>query len=189
MIWRLFMFKKLLPLLFLFAGFQVNAGIIYNVDLDHGAGSVFGTIETDGTIGALSIGNVINVNLSMQSSLIGGGNLQTFSSFGTDGSLFTASSTDLNFDFINNTNGWFTIVWFLDTVSNTTNYWCLNGSAGSCDGNNSASSLGYGAQGRDNTIAGITTIASTAVTVPEPSIIALFALGLVGIGFARRRQS
>jgi hypothetical protein len=26
-------------------------------------------------------------------------------------------------------------------------------------------------------------------TVPEPSIIALFALGLVGIGFARRRQS
>jgi hypothetical protein len=26
-------------------------------------------------------------------------------------------------------------------------------------------------------------------TVPEPSIIALFALGLVGIGFARRHQS
>jgi hypothetical protein len=31
--------------------------------------------------------------------------------------------------------------------------------------------------------------ALTPATVPEPSIIALFGLGLVGIGFARRRQS
>jgi hypothetical protein len=30
---------------------------------------------------------------------------------------------------------------------------------------------------------------SKVAEVPEPSIIALFGLGLVGIGFARRRQS
>jgi hypothetical protein len=34
-----------------------------------------------------------------------------------------------------------------------------------------------------------TFLVRTAAAVPEPSIIALFALGLVGIGFARRRQS
>jgi hypothetical protein len=188
MIWRLFMFKKLLPLLFLFAGFQVNAGIIYNVDLDHGAGSVFGTIETDGTIGVLFLANVINVNLSMQSSLIGGGNLQSFTTFQTAGSLFTASSSDLSFDFNGNNNGAYSLAWFQDTVTGTNNYWCLNGSGGGCDNNKSASSIGY-STGQVSTITGLSKIASTTVTVPEPSIIALFALGLVGIGFARRRQS
>jgi hypothetical protein len=49
MFWRLFMFKKLLPLLFLFAGFQANAAVI--IDDDYGRLPVFNATLT-GTTGA-----------------------------------------------------------------------------------------------------------------------------------------
>jgi hypothetical protein len=40
-----------------------------------------------------------------------------------------------------------------------------------------------------NTCISLMSFTDRLVAVPEPSIIALFALGLVGVGFARRRQS
>lgn len=35
----------------------------------------------------------------------------------------------------------------------------------------------------------VTTEGSTAVAVPEPGLVAIFGLGLIGLGFVRRRHS
>jgi hypothetical protein len=82
--------------------------ITYNIDQTVGAGSVTGTITTDGTIGALNTGgvtdgsvgvagNIVAVNLvlndGMNTEPLSGG---IFSSAGSD---LVASATDLTFDF------------------------------------------------------------------------------------------
>jgi hypothetical protein len=82
--------------------------ITYNIDQTVGAGSVTGTITTDGTIGALNTGgvidgpvgfagNIVDVNLVLSD----GTNTEPLSGgiFSSAGSDLIASATDLTFDF------------------------------------------------------------------------------------------
>ena len=83
--------------------FCVAGDITYGVDQTVGIGSVTGFIETDGTIGVLSTGNILDWNLLLNDGsttfdLLGplsGSNSQ----FGVSGSELSASATQILFDF------------------------------------------------------------------------------------------
>jgi hypothetical protein len=217
MIWRLFMFKKLLPLLFLFAGLQVNAAVIY----EQGAGTettgglsgsnAFSkgfhiyqdfSVGQDVTLGAIKF-NAYNKANTVP---ITGMHAQVFSnSAGTVGDLLydfsysgnktgTKTGVAMGFDLVDYT---FDVTEFdltvgdywlaLNVTPNQSNmHWTMIAS-----GQNNYGS--YRNTGGGNTglsgMSGENTFSLLSAPVPEPSIIALFALGLVGIGFARRRQS
>jgi hypothetical protein len=206
MIWRLFMFKKLLPLFFLFAGFQANAApfqfqfedtisystiaglsagqsALITVGLDNGGTSLLSQIWTASDLTSVTFdfnngGLVTTFNSPWGGAIYGLGNFTTNGSgvltgvmtAWTDGSLGTDWSSSVG-------------------VAVTPDSWWLNGwNAVYLAAAPLASGLGE---------VGLTNVSdmrsaanwSKVAEVPEPSIIALFGLGLVGIGFARRRQS
>jgi len=195
------MFKKLLPLLFLFAGFQANAALIqfqYDDIISYSSipGLAAGQSATI-TVG-LDNGGISNISQTwtathLQSVTIdfdNGGLVTTFNS-PWDGGLSDAAG-----DFVTDGSGSLTGVmtnWRdynvsadVTTSGSGVRYfrWYLNG-------NNSF----YHQSG--NQVVHLTDVGdmldavhwSLVSDVPEPSIIALFGLGLVGIGFARRRQA
>jgi hypothetical protein len=195
------MFKKLLPLLFLFAGFQANAAIIGNDVIDRSIVDLASNITfVDPSLsfneaGVIESWDIFAGRASSEFSL------QVFRSTGSTnefeliGENYFGSAGALGMvnlavgapdqivvqagDFI----GW----WFgsgLGVIEFSGGsdivHWncggCSRLSVGGTDFLNPGSAREY-------------SIRANYSAVPEPSIIALFALGLVGIGFARRRQS
>jgi len=178
---------------------QSYAGFItYNVNRDVGLSSVIGTITTDGTIGVLDDDNIKSFSLTLMDStytqLITENNGGThFVSSGnvfpgpTVGSPLTATATQLVFDFLS--TGF--IHFQLKPVDTGTPFWCLAGvnSTSHCVGATGAESIkvskappvSYTSQNKSQGV--------VVANVPEPSIIALFGLGLLGLGFARRRRT
>jgi len=194
------MFKKLLPLIFLFAGFQANAALIqfqYNDTISYSfiTGLVAGQSATitvgldNGVAGDVSqiwtAGDLTSVTFDFNN----GGLVTTFNS-PWGGSL---SSSVGNFT----TNGsgvltgvmssWYDVSlgtdWSSSGVVLTPLGWVLNGKSVFVFGSN-VGQVGI------TSVSAITSAAnwSKVAAVPEPSIIALFGLGLVGIGFARRKR-
>jgi hypothetical protein len=88
-------------LIFLSIGAQAQNNIVYQVDRAFGGGTVIGSIETDGTLGSLSVGNIVSwsfegndgVDVISISSASGGFPL------GTAWKYLTATPTTLSFDF------------------------------------------------------------------------------------------
>ena len=194
------MIKKLLPILFLFAGFQANAALIqfqYNDTISYSfiTGLVAGQSATitvgldNGVAGDVSqiwtAGDLTSVTFDFNN----GGLVTTFNS-PWGGSL---SSSVGNFT----TNGsgvltgvmssWYDVSlgtdWSSSGVVLTPLGWVLNGKSVFVFGSN-VGQVGI------TSVSAITSAAnwSKVAAVPEPSIIALFGLGLVGIGFARRKR-
>jgi hypothetical protein len=184
------MFKKLLPLLFLFAGFQANAALIdngdYSTDVESGLDWLDWTLTQNKTQAeALTlfsgagwrvathaeafelIGNQFDVVINSVG--IGYGN--TSSTWDADTARFI--------DLFGSTNG------AASTYASIEGMGLFGPSHSSLAAGYGPSS--YGAVGRHATYMGVALVKVAAVS--EPAIIALFALGLVGIGFARRRQS
>jgi hypothetical protein len=236
------MFKKLLPLLFLFAGFHVNASIIFNgythdtaTDIVTGGGLEW--LQWDYTVGQ-SIDTALagaattayggGWALASNTQMAGLFNTFGFGAFGTDENTHYYESDAWNVTEVAATdNELMFILMFGDTykLERKTHecYWIFPqfqckkqakayfGSDADDAGlfhkafvvDDFINNNGYGSMYRDgyvwmtsavkrSTTAGFadTGVALVrSVTVPEPSIIALFGLGLVGIGFARRRRS
>jgi hypothetical protein len=193
MIGELFMFKKLLPLLFLFTGFQANATLIdngdYSTDTESGLDWLDWTLTTDKTQAeALTLysgsgwriasksealglmDNFFGVDVGAEySNWVGGSTVVDFASkaavFGSRVGL-TGFWPGYAYAFIEGVG-----LFGIDpgTIYGAANYWVV------------------GTVGYSHWAHGVALVKVSAVS--EPAIIALFSLGLVGIGFARRRQS
>jgi hypothetical protein len=165
------------------------ADIIYTANDTVGIGRVTGFIETDGVLGTLSSGDILNWDLLINdgtgtASLLGplsGNNSDVFIS---DGNV-TASVAGLQFDF--NGNGGFmnflsTICsppeWSFETTGSGT---ACNGTTGNEEGVSAVGALAESPEQGEVTFA-------TVSAVPEPVTISLFGAGLAGLAAMRRRR-
>ena len=145
--------------------------------------TVAGTIETDGTIGALATGNIVAWNILLTDGIGNSFDLTNGNSAATaTGTALTATPTSLLFNFdtpndgglgyfqiVDSSNGW---GWFLSGP---------NGSALEGMLSNTA------ANGLDAGLASLDPQPITlATTVPEPASLLLFGAGLAVIGVLRR---
>jgi hypothetical protein len=191
MIWRLFMFKKLLPLLFLFAGFQANATLIdngdYSTDTESGLDWLDWTLTVDKTQAeALTQFGGAGWRIATESEALG--LMENF--FDVDFGYSTYLHNSVVLDFSANRSQFVGLMGQTHgPISETYTYSLIEG-VGKFGVDNFLFA-GHGASwhgrvGFKYTDVGIALVKVAAVS--EPAIIALFALGVVGIGFARRRQ-
>ena len=162
--------------------------VTYTVDLTVGPGSVTGTIDTDGTFGVLSTGNITDWSLLLDDGsttfLLDGATNSEVIVIGTG---FTATAIGLYFDFSNSTG--FNAVDFQNPfIGSSINYFCLNDAGGGCSGNPSAIGLRLEGIEIGDPRTGVTLIGSAAA-VPEPASWALMiaGFGLTGAAMRRRR--
>jgi PEP-CTERM motif len=181
---------------------NAHANLIYNVDRNIlGQGSIVGTIETDGTLGVLDSANVVDWTLTVKIDVLGAFTLLgPLSGNNSDlvviGSSFTATSTDLLFDFSNTTND---VVSFRNPSSGSAaNAWCMNGpfngppgppvdiGCGFVPPTIARETLQITSFLFDPNIRDVQSVATRAV--PEPGTLALFGAGLAGLAVIRYRR-
>jgi hypothetical protein len=206
---ELLMFKKLLPILFLFTGFQANAVLIGNLTYDgtyiSGDGRTYSglnhiaSMDYATTLAATQVGGAYEgfriANTADANFFIG-------SMFGTNANACSTSTvTNVN-SFCGTIIGWadglfgnnrgtgFDSFWFTaDDINTTLVSRARIGSLGDV-----SQRLEYASIAFADTITAQFTFPSPwllvkdTVAAPEPSIVALMGLGIFGIGFARRRR-
>ena len=169
----------------------VQAGPIYDVSRTVGAGSVVGTIETDGTIGALFTANIIDFSLTLTDGV--GADMFTMSAtgggtVGVNGTgLLTATLTQLIFDVSPAVAG---NLGFNQVDGLEAWFWTLQGLV--VDGGETVSH--FSAITNDfhtpaSVLTGQVIFATRSVIVPEPTTLWLFGLGLAGLGICRRKHN
>jgi hypothetical protein len=201
------MFKKLLPLLFLFAGFQANATLIDNGSTTVDTATNLEWLDVTATLGE-SYNSVIG---GFGGYIADGYSVATTSQlcvlFGALGDsiancpdativldaanaaefIFKFGDTTVSLSGYAGTFGWFDSGYV--SLHDTVGLGCIEGSTllRACAASNTASTMDAWA----NTDWKVDLVGGWLVrdaSVPEPAIIALFTLGLVGIGFARRKR-
>ncbi len=175
----------------LFVG-SANAAIIYDLDRTIGAGSVTGTITTDGTLGSLATSNFIDWELLISDgagsfTLFGPGTAAANSNLLLTSSSFIATLTDLIFDF--DAPG---IALFQNPSNGSgVNWWCLDGTLANCAGTGDGSESVHVLSSTEYVLhSGEVTISTTStnpVSVSEPGPLALVGLGLLGLALSRRK--
>ncbi|WP_309736460.1 PEP-CTERM sorting domain-containing protein [Chamaesiphon sp. OTE_75_metabat_556] len=160
---------------------SVGQAATFNLNRSIGSGSVTGTIDTDDTIGTLSQSNITNWNLLLNDgtgtfNLLGplsGANSQ----LRIDGNSFSATATDLLFDFVSSNSDF--VLFQNPNIGSGQNFWCIENAA--CSGAGTGEAVGLTIA---NTVAssqsGLTSIATItggSQAVPEPFTIIGTAVG------------
>ncbi len=182
--------KKLLIILtVLFVG-TANASIIYTVNRVVGAGSVVGTVTTDGALGTLATANFTDWDLTINDgssafNLLGPASVGSNSALLVSGTSLVATATDILFDFA--ASGF--ALFQNPNIGSGTNWWCVEAVNSGCAGTGSSTeSITVG-----TTIfvqnAGQVSIASTArQPISEPLTLALMGMGLLGLRLSSKRK-
>jgi hypothetical protein len=202
------MFKKLLPLLFLFAGFQANAALFQfqfedtisatsisglsvgqsasiTVGLDNGGTSLLSQTWTASDLTAVTFDFNNGGYVTTFYDPFYGGLTAGVGDFATDpsGTLTSVLSTWFDLavagDFTTSDASVYLYYWYLDGHIEAFSFFDASGRFG-LDLEHNASGSGKLLDPEHWTLVSV---------VPEPSIIALFGLGLAGLGLVRRRQS
>jgi hypothetical protein len=168
-----------------------SAAIVYTIDRTIAAGSVSGSITTDGTIGVLAAANLTDWTLLLDNgtttfNLLGplsGANSEVT----VDGTAFTATVTALLFNF--DATGFTNVLFQESPIGTGGAHWCFNGAIG-CTTFPAELIGGFPSGGQlEPFLAGVHTIGTVADSVPEPGALAIFGLGVIGVGFIRRRRN
>lgn len=179
--------KRSALLAFATLGFTVPAdAATFLLDLDVGGQNVTGFIETDGTIGVLSVGNIVNHSFSFA------GKTFTPRSAGLPGlrvnfnnSSLVASSTALTYDFTS-TNLGYALFWGY-TSGDELGYLCFQND--SCYSNTPSIGIGYDPRVSGPALTGRQTVAvaeNVTAAVPEPGTWLTLILGFFAIGASMR---
>lgn len=169
-----------------------SASIVYSVNRTIGAGTVVGSIETDGTLGTLNASNILDWTFTLTSPTLSGGSPDIITKTGAIqtnefGGFLTATLSDLLFDF----SAGPAAAGFMLFQGGSTNYWCVQ-TNGCFDNLGSREALGFGTTGLTADIVGYRTqqvIASVTNAVPEPTVLSLMAISLLVLGFSRRKHN
>lgn len=163
-----------------FAG-SSRAATVYYVDQPmNGTGAATGSITTNGTIGQLQIGDILDWNLHLNAqgytSTLTPSNsqVQYWSSTG-----LSATATDLTFDFSYGHQLYF-------YGNGSEGELCYDGGS-HCQGSPSISLYHVGGVGNDYVLKSGVQVIATAASTPEPSSLALLGLGGGMLGFKRTR--
>ena len=165
------------------------ATITYNVNQTIGLGSVFGTIQTDGTLGTLDQSNITAFNLQVSGPGATVALTQADSVIVTQGSNLSATATNLSFNY-SGASG-FLLFQFV-SFGTGMRYYCNSSVAGTCFQGASAIPESFDSvSAQVEQRAGTQVIASADATVPEPASWALMVggFGMVGAVLRRRPRS
>ena len=185
------MARTFIPLAMAFALLSTTAdAAIYSFNRTVGVdGTVFGFFETDGTIGAIGNGNVIDYSVSFQDNDVNGGALVAYVGIELEFAVLVpgdlmATATDLLFNFSGSSA-------FLAWGGGAADFWCVAGAGNTGCFVAGAEVLGYSdATSREAEVTryqGFTSIASVSA-VPVPAGLPLLLTGLAGFGFAASRK-
>lgn len=163
------------------------ATITYDVDQIIGAGSVTGTVTTDGTIGPLAAGDFTAWSLLLTGAMgatfrLDPANSQVYEQTTDDDVVATKSK--ITFNFSGTDNGY--LLFQEGTVHLGQQYWCNATFSGICLQGKSVSSVVYPDSNFQNIAASGTQVIAG---VPEPSTWFLMALGFAALGTGAARRA
>lgn len=167
----------------LLAGAASAANITYAVNRTVGAGSVVGTITTDGTLGVLSASDIVSFNLELNG--VGASyNLVSPANVYVSGVDLTATSHDLYFDFSGIDGGRFLLQ---HGPEDGHTYYCAAASSADCIAGESVVPVFY--SDASSQIVPRSGEQVIGVVVPEPAAWATMLLGFSLLGAVLRRRS